>query len=116
MADIQDEDWLLRRVFFTDPNYVKDDGTVTSLAFKPRGGESGLSVDIERLTTYEKSIQDRSRFRLFHLQASVPRQIGLDVIHDRLPDNPAHALITGQITRPISRALAMHARRVPFPD
>jgi hypothetical protein len=57
---IGDEDNLLRRVVFTNPHYVKPDQTVSSFAFTPRkinGVPEGLSVDIERLTTYEASIE-----------------------------------------------------------
>ncbi len=53
--DVLDDDRLLGRVRFTDPNYVREDMTVTSFAFKLRQSEKGLSVDIERLTTYKKA-------------------------------------------------------------
>lgn len=55
-------DTLLRRVSSTDPNYIRDDGTLTSLAFKPRKSDTdGVSVDIERLTTHEKAVVDREK-------------------------------------------------------
>jgi hypothetical protein len=50
---VLDTDDLLRRVIFTDPNYIRPDFTITSFAFTPRkiNGvlESGLSVDISLL-------------------------------------------------------------------
>ncbi len=47
METILDSDNLLRRVPFIDPNYVRDDGTLTSLAFQLKKGESGLSVNMK---------------------------------------------------------------------
>lgn len=57
VIQIKDEDRILRRAIFKDPNYVRDNMTVTSFAFKLRKGEEWLSVDIEKLTSYEKSIR-----------------------------------------------------------
>lgn len=108
---IDDTDNLLRRVPFTNPSYIKADGSITSFAFKLRKGENGLSVDVERLTTYEATVLDRSRFRLYSLPASCPRNLGLHC----LPDNAAHALITGNFTDGISRQLAQSATPVPDP-
>lgn len=89
---ILDEDRLLRRAFFKDPRHVRDDMTVTSFVFKLRKEEEGLSVDIEKLATYEKSIIDIERFRLFAVSAKDIRSIDLDCVHKPIiPDNYAHA-------------------------
>ncbi len=109
---IHDNDSLLRRVLFRDPNFIKPDGKPASSCFTPRKGEDGLSVDIERLTTYKKSIRNRDRYRLFYLQASTPRKHGLEPEHNPTPDNIAHALIKGNVTRPIAKKLASAARPV----
>ena len=105
---IQDNDFLLRRVFFKDPNYVKEDGSITSLAFKPRQSDNKkLSVDVERLTTYEKSVQDTDRFRLGKLPVSIPiATLNMSVQSDPLPENEAHALIIGEFTKAECRTLA----------
>lgn len=58
MEVIRDTDRLLRRVQFLNPNFIKDDGRPASSSFSLKSGEDGLSVDLERLTTYAKSIQD----------------------------------------------------------
>ncbi len=58
IIEISDEDRLLRRAIYKNPSYVRDDMTVTSFAFRLRKGELGLSVDIEKLTTYDNSISD----------------------------------------------------------
>lgn len=109
-------DRLLRRVQFLDPNFIKPDGTPASSSFSLKKDELGLSVDIERLTTYADSIQDRSRFRLFALDAHFVISLGLENHHDPKLDNYAHALITGNISRGVSRQLASAARRIPYPD
>ncbi len=119
MEVVHDDDNLLRRVIFTNPSYVRQDQTVTSFAFTPRkigGIQENLSVDIERLTTYKVSIKDRFNYRLYTLQASEVRQVGLDCEHNPLEGNYAHALITGDVTKAKARQLAALARRVRYPD
>lgn len=115
MEVINDEDRLLRRVQFLDPNFIKDDGTPASSSFSLKSGEEGLSVDLERLTTYARSIQDRSRFRLYALKAGFTSALGLENVHDPLENNYAHTLIKGNITRGVSRKLAKNAVRIPYP-
>ncbi len=99
MEVIHADDRLLRRVLYLNPNFIKPDGTPASSCFTLKKGEDGLSVDLERLTTYTKAIQDRSRFRLFVLNAGYTKSLNLENVHDPMPDNPAHSLIKGEITR-----------------
>jgi hypothetical protein len=109
MENIDSTEKLWRRVFFKDPNYVKEDGTVTSLAFKPRQQDNNkLSVDRATLATYDKSIQDAERFRLGELSAKVPiEDLVMSVIADPLPDNEAHALICSEdFSKAVCRTLA----------
>lgn len=116
---IADSDNLLRRVVFTNPNYIKPDQSLTSFAFTPRkinGIPENLSVDIERLTTYEKSIVDRFNYRLYAISAFNIRQIGLGCEHDPQPNHLAHALITGEVTKAKAKYLASFARRIRYPD
>lgn len=120
MEEVQqviETDNLLRRVICADPNYIRDDMTATSLAFKLRKriNETFLSVEIERLTTYEQSIGDNSRYRLFTLTADQVRSVGCDCIHMPEPENYAHAGITGNITNSISSQLAKLAVYINFP-
>lgn len=91
MQEINNEDTLLRRVPFTIPHYIKEDGSLTSLVFTPKKDEDGLSVDIERLTTHEKSILDRTKFRLYGIKAKIPREAGLECVYDPVEGNDAHA-------------------------
>lgn len=109
---VSEDDNLLRRVMFLNPSFIKPDGTPASSSFSLKKGENGLSVDIERLTTHEASILDRTRFRLFALSAKFTNSLSLINQHDPQPDNYAHALITGNITRSVSRKMADAARKV----
>ena len=118
---ILNEDRALRRIEFLNPDFIKEDGVPASSAFslkRVENGEweSGISVDIERLTTYEKSIQDIRRFRLFALQVSFVRSIGFECEHDPIPGNYAHALIKGNFTRSLQRKLARNSVRIIYPD
>lgn len=116
---IYDQDNLLRRVIFTNPNFVRPDQTVTSFAFTPRkidGIAESLSVDLERLTTYESSIKDRFSYRLYSLTALLVRNIGLDCEHHPVEGNYAHALIVGDVSRLKAKQLAGAAKRIHYPD
>lgn len=117
LVEIKNEDKLLRRVRFTDPSYVKDDMTLTSFAFKLRKGEAGLSVDIEKLTNYQNSISDVTKYRLFVINAFDIRSSGADCIHKPIEENYAHAEITApKITNSISSKLAKLAKYVSYPQ
>lgn len=114
MEVITGEDYLLRRVVI-DPSYIKPDNSISSFAFKPRAIDTdGLSVDLERLTTYEKAILDRTKFRLARLQASLPPALGLTCLHAPKEDNEAHCLLQGTFSNSVCRTLARNASFVVF--
>ena len=121
LEQVLNSDELLRRVPFdvTDPIYIRPDQTVTSIAFVPRkiNGvlENGLSVYISRLTTFELSIVNPRKYRLYSIKAERVRQLDLDCIHNPLPENYAHALIVGNIKKSKSKQLSLAVSRVPFP-
>jgi len=119
--EILDADRLLRRVLFMHPDFIKEDGTPSSSSFQIKkyadgSIENGLSADLERLTTYEQSIEDITRFRLYAVIANDVRSLGLDCEHDPQPHNFAHSIITGNVTKPLSRKLASIATRISYPD
>ncbi|MEX0965708.1 MAG: hypothetical protein WD077_00590 [Bacteroidia bacterium] len=116
MEVINEYDRLLRRVQFLDPNFIKDDGSPASSSFSLRKEEDGLSVDLERLTTYPKAIQDKTRFRLFALKAGFTLSLGLENVHNPQEDNDAHCLVKGNITRGVARKLAKAVVRIAYPD
>jgi hypothetical protein len=113
---ISSEDRLLRRCLFLNSSFIKPDGTPTSGCFSLKRDEDGLSVDLEKLTSFSKSIQDPRIYRLFVLIVGEVKSLGLDVVYDPIPTNIAHSLIKGNITKPISRQLAGMARRINYPE
>ena len=107
--EINREDFLLRRLPI-QPQYFRDDNSISSLAFKPRKVDvDGLSVDLERLTTHAEAILDRTRFRLCRVQASVPFDLGLECIHSPKPEEPAHSLVRGNFSTQVRRTLSNSA-------
>ena len=118
---ISNQERVLRRVLFLHPTFIKPDGKPSSASYQLKKNddgtlEDGLSVNIESMTTYEDSIEDVTRFRLFASEVNYIRSIGLDCIYNPLPENNAHSLIVGDIKKPQSRLLAEHSIRVNFPD
>lgn len=109
---IHNEDNLLRRVPLADPRYNKPDNTIASFAFKKKKGEDSLSVDVERLTTYESTLLNRAHFCLCKIQTSFVRSLLLDAEHNPLPNNYAHALVKGNITNGCARQMAHKAELV----
>ncbi len=113
MVDIEDSDWLFRRLH---PACFKKNGALSSTTFKLNGfPEREISVDLARLTNPMESVHraPRAGFRLGQLQARGPRQLGFKVIHDplRYPekpecDNESHSLIKGENTMELCRELA----------
>lgn len=118
IIEVSNEDVLLRRLIHNDPNYIKEDFTACSLGFKPRKnkGENSISVDIDRLTSFSKSIKDSSKYRLFSIVTSEVRSIGLDCIHSPLTDNYAHAEIVGNINNGNASKLARASVYINYPE
>ena len=114
IVQIGNEDFLFRRIPVI-PSHIKPDGSISRAAFSLRKGEDGISTDLERLANPGISVLDRTRFSLARINAGFIRtQIndGLDCIHNPLPENYAHSLITsqtGKISDTKSRAMAKSA-------
>lgn len=110
------DDFLLRRGFNSpEHKYLNPDGSATSRVFKLREKDNlELSVDIESMTTHERSIGDSKRFFLFRIANSVVQKFNLSSVHD--PDlknsNDAHAVILGMtMDDEISPSLLAQASR-----
>lgn len=118
---IYDQDNVLRRIPIL-PNYIKPDGSITSYAYRLRPGERGISVNLERLSSYRESIIDRSKYKLLSLNVGCIRNTindGLDVIHDPIQDannpenaNLAHSLIIGDNNKSKQRKLSAESKLV----
>lgn len=114
-VEILDQDNLLRRIPTYIPSYIKPDGTISSMAFAKKRDEDGISVDLERLSSYEKATLDDRRYRLLRINAGVIHNNindGLNVVHDPQPNNKAHCLITGNITESKKSQLRKNALEV----
>jgi len=106
LVEILDEDWLYRRLH---PACIKQNGTVSSVAFKTNNFPDGqASVDLAKLTTPIESVNryGKGQRKLGQLQADGPRALGLDVVHDPLEDNHAHSLIRGVNSPALCKKLA----------
>ncbi|MBK8502171.1 MAG: hypothetical protein IPL46_08165 [Saprospiraceae bacterium] len=102
IVQIADDDSVLRRVPTSLPNYVKPDGTITRMAFNPKTGAKGLSVNLERLSSAKETSLGFRGFRILRVKVdSIRNEIndGLDVKHEPVQDNEAHCLIIGNITK-----------------
>jgi hypothetical protein len=111
IVQISDDDYVFRRVPI-NPSYIKPDGSITSYAFCKKRDEDGLSVDLERLTTPEITIMDKTRFKLRCINVGDVRNKindGLNVVHDPVDGNLAHSLITGNITGSKQKQLMKHS-------
>lgn len=98
---VDENESLWRRIHYS---WIKlcDDGTYcpSSAAFR---GKKDISVDIASKTTPEKSIRNSAALVAF--LAAIPKKLGHEVIEAPVPDNPAHALIIGKITRAEARKI-----------
>ncbi len=106
--EIQDSDLLYRRLAII--GHFTPDGKVSSNAFKLNGKpDPAISVDLGRLTTQEKSLnqaKNPSAIKIGAVKAGFPRSLHLEVAHDPQPENPSHSLIKGNKTRENCRLLA----------
>lgn len=113
LEEIHDSDELYRRIA---PDFVKQDGSISSAAFKLRGRpDPSLSVDLARLTTKQDSVDraGRPNFRLGVLVAQIPRSYDLNVRHSPENGNSAHSLIEGNSSKKLCKELATRTRLEP---
>lgn len=116
--DIFDLDFVLRRVPTHLPNYIKPDGTITSRAYQKKRDDDGISVDLEKLSSFVKATLGDKRYRLLRINVGVIRHDindGLNVVHNPLPEEEAHSLITGHITESKQKKLLKNSAEVTAP-
>jgi hypothetical protein len=68
-----------------------------------------LSVDLASLTTVEQALAGNPEHSLAEVRTAVFREKGYIVVRDPLPENPAHALVCGKITKAHAREIARAA-------
>lgn len=104
-ASIPDVEPLWRRIH---PAYLKtraDGGfDVSSAAFRDKSGE--LSVHLSSLTTRTRALSSYPTFSLAEFAAGVPRELGMGVCRDPLPEDPSHALVFPSASKGQAKRLA----------
>jgi hypothetical protein len=102
--DVADDEDLFRRVTVSNWIIPESDGSTRPSSALYKSTSPDISVDIASRTTPQTSIQDA--LALACISATEPKKLGYPVVEAPLPDNPAHALIKGKITRSHARQLA----------
>jgi hypothetical protein len=90
------------------PDKETGEWRLSSVAFIDRRGE--LCVELSSLTTAEQSLARYPEHSLAEVKAIVFRERGYGVIPDPLPDNIAHALVSGKITKTHDRPTPRYCR------
>lgn len=111
VLQIYDEDNVLRRVP-TNPSYIKPDGTINSYSFRKRKGEDGISVNLERLSSFTKTTMGSTEFRVLRINVGTIRNVindGLNVKHNPILDNEAHSLIVGDVSKSKQKKLVKNS-------
>lgn len=118
MYNISVSDTLIRRISRNPDHWKILNGvkSATSVNFKTKRGEDGLSVDILALTTLEKSVRTPTTHFVALLSAEIPICLGFECRHDPIENNEAHALIIGNITDSSAKKLAAASIAHEFPN
>jgi len=96
---IGDSDYVFRRIY---PDTIAKDGTLESTSFSDR--EDTPSCHLQSLANPHKILEDNPGMdRLVRLSVGQIRELGLDVVHDPLPEDHSHCLIVGTEGRKLNR-------------
>jgi hypothetical protein len=105
---IPDSEGLWRRIYPSANHIVLDAKTnrwrPSSGAFIDQRG--ALSVHRASLTTVEQTLAGTPGYSLVEVKAEVFRARGYAVVPDPLPENPAHTLVRGKISKIHAREIA----------
>jgi|GEM_PF-2488109 hypothetical protein len=103
---IDDEDNLYRRI----PQYQYNEKAdkIFYCAFK----DYELSVDWEKCTTPQKTLEGHPNFHLASIKAKFPRTKGQVVEHSPSKRNKAHSLVKGKKTNSIQRFLRDNSKLI----
>lgn len=97
--EVGDDDSLLRRVANRPAMIKRDDGRLSSAAFKPHDEDGAVSIDIRKLLPDPRRpldvLADLPEHGLVEVFARKVHEVGLQVVHAPLQENPAHGNIIG---------------------
>ena len=103
LVTIDPDDVLYRRLHAS----AVDGDRVTRAAFMTNGQyDRELSVQLAKLVTSpEDCLRDRPLFGVGAITVADVIDLGFAVVHDPLPGDPAHALVIGENSKQMARAL-----------
>lgn len=104
MTDIPDEVDLYRRIH---PNHVKDDGSISSAAFK----DHEMSCDDSRHCCASDTAGRGKCIGVANFQAGMARSLDQTVEADPELDNAAHCIVRGNKNRAVAKRFALEANR-----
>lgn len=117
---VGDDEVVLRHIPGGPPWQEPPDGRITSLNFRPRPGEDGLSVSRAGLTAAATLMarlgNPAAGSRIAAAAVADIRALGLEVVPDPIADDPGHALIRPAValaTKTARRDLSVLFRYVP---
>ena len=117
-SSIADEVVLWRRVH--PAQIVQDDNLdemrPSSQAFQNTSGTNGMSVNIASETTIDDTLQGYEDHYIVSLEAGGVRSLGQGVVRNPLPENPAHAEVTGKKKGSIKKRLSEASIWVVSPE
>jgi hypothetical protein len=103
---IKDDDYLWRRIDPKQRCKTKPPPAVGIRPSRENFKDFNMSVNVERLTTVEDTLQGHESYGIAKWSASHLRQMGFEVCHRPLHDNLAHAEVIGEKTRSTQLQLA----------
>lgn len=71
-----------------------------------------MSVILASQGTVERALEGHDGFSLVAIRMSVARELGLGIVRDPLPTEPAHAKLFGRKTSSVRRRLAKQSQWV----
>lgn len=110
---------LWRRI--TRDQVVRDENSgaqrISSAAFTDPEMSVSLADTMEADgRTWRDALSGYAGYGLVEFSAADVRKLGLDVHRDPLPEEPAHALVTGRKGKPVKKGLVRAARVIVWPD
>lgn len=109
-VSIGDDERLLHRIRPDDIIVDTQTGDRRPSSATFRSKSNIISVDLASLTTPERALENFPRHVLVEIDVGTVRSLGCKVVRDRLPDNPAHALLYG--SGPDGRMTKSQAREI----
>ena len=114
MVRVNPEDILYRRLHV----HAVNGDRVNRLAFMTGGNyDRELSVQMAKLLGSPRDcLRHRPSFGVGAITVADVERLGFSVVHDPLPDDPAHALVIGENSKQIASELARHMQILLRPE